>query len=112
MMVGRRCLLGALLQNYRPTEAFPLRMVYMGLGGRGGRGRSLEAEVFPGSNTAFLFPFTSLADSKEDATKWLSGLKLLHQEVMSASTPTIIERYGLLPVCLCFRSRILFFCFL
>ena len=30
--------------------------------------------------------------SKEDATKWLSGLKILHQEVMGAPTPTIIER--------------------
>lgn len=48
------------------------------------------------------------ADSKEDATKWLSGLKILHQEAMSASTPTIIERYRLLPVDLCFHSFIYF----
>lgn len=56
------------------------------------QGPDLSAEVFPGSNS-MPFVFTSPADSKEDATKWLSGLKILHQEAMSASTPTIIERY-------------------
>lgn len=40
-----------------------------------------------------LSPIPSTADSKEDAAKWLSGLKILHQEAMSASTPTMIERY-------------------
>ncbi|EPY81768.1 1-phosphatidylinositol-4,5-bisphosphate phosphodiesterase gamma-2 [Camelus ferus] len=44
--------------------------------------------------TQFILSTLSLAaDSKEDATKWLSGLKILHQEVMSASTPTIIESW-------------------
>uniref|UniRef100_A0A8C0I3B4 Phosphoinositide phospholipase C n=1 Tax=Balaenoptera musculus TaxID=9771 RepID=A0A8C0I3B4_BALMU len=44
--------------------------------------------------TQFVLSTLSLAaDSKEDATKWLSGLKILHQEVMSASTPTIIESW-------------------
>lgn len=42
--------------------------------------------------TQHFWPLLSPADSKEDAAKWLSGLKILHQEVMSASTPTIIER--------------------
>lgn len=42
--------------------------------------------------TPHFWPLPSPADSKEDAAKWLSGLKILHQEVMSASTPTIIER--------------------
>uniref|UniRef100_A0A8D1GHU5 1-phosphatidylinositol 4,5-bisphosphate phosphodiesterase gamma n=1 Tax=Sus scrofa TaxID=9823 RepID=A0A8D1GHU5_PIG len=43
--------------------------------------------------TQFVLSTLSLAaDSKEDAMKWLSGLKILHQEVMSASTPTVIER--------------------
>ncbi|KAI4571985.1 hypothetical protein MJG53_014091 [Ovis ammon polii x Ovis aries] len=44
--------------------------------------------------TQFILSTLSLAaDSKEDAAKWLSGLKILHQEVMSASTPTIIESW-------------------
>lgn len=54
--------------------------------------------VFPEPDVAFLFLFVSPADSKEDATKWLAGLRILHQEAMSASTPTIIERYRLPPV--------------
>nr|XP_013014250.1 1-phosphatidylinositol 4,5-bisphosphate phosphodiesterase gamma-2 isoform X2 [Cavia porcellus] len=33
------------------------------------------------------------SDSREDAVRWLSGLKILHQEAMSASTPTIIESW-------------------
>lgn len=44
--------------------------------------------------TQFVLNTLSLAtDSKEDAVQWLSGLKILHQEAMSASTPTMIERY-------------------
>ncbi|XP_006744238.2 1-phosphatidylinositol 4,5-bisphosphate phosphodiesterase gamma-2-like [Leptonychotes weddellii] len=44
--------------------------------------------------TQFVLSTLSLAaDSKEDATKWLSGLKILHQEAVSASTPTIIESW-------------------
>lgn len=61
--------------------------------------------VSPERGTAFLFLFVSPADSKEDATKWLSGLKILHQEAMSASTPTIIERCWLLPVYLSSLTR-------
>lgn len=53
--------------------------------------RSSHVTSCRGSHT--LSPVLSAADSKEDAMKWLSGLKILHQEVMSASTPTIIERY-------------------
>jgi len=33
------------------------------------------------------------ADSKDDADKWLCGLNILYQEVMSAPTPAITERY-------------------
>ncbi|XP_019490318.1 PREDICTED: 1-phosphatidylinositol 4,5-bisphosphate phosphodiesterase gamma-2 [Hipposideros armiger] len=44
-------------------------------------------------NQFILSTLSLAADSKEDATKWLSGLKILHQEVMSASTPTIIESW-------------------
>ncbi|XP_029463990.1 1-phosphatidylinositol 4,5-bisphosphate phosphodiesterase gamma-2 [Rhinatrema bivittatum] len=33
------------------------------------------------------------ADSPEDANKWQCGLRILHQEVMSAPTPTIIESW-------------------
>ncbi|XP_055472190.1 1-phosphatidylinositol 4,5-bisphosphate phosphodiesterase gamma-2-like [Psammomys obesus] len=44
--------------------------------------------------TQFVLSTLSLAtDSKEDAVKWLSGLKILHQEAMSASTPTMIESW-------------------
>ncbi|EHB03280.1 1-phosphatidylinositol-4,5-bisphosphate phosphodiesterase gamma-2 [Heterocephalus glaber] len=44
--------------------------------------------------THFVLSTLSLAtDSREDAIMWLSGLKILHQEVMSASTPTIIESW-------------------
>ncbi|KAF5918570.1 hypothetical protein HPG69_005005 [Diceros bicornis minor] len=46
--------------------------------------------------TQFVLSTLSLAaDSREDATKWLSGLKILHQEAMNASTPTIIESISL-----------------
>lgn len=34
------------------------------------------------------------ADSKDDTDKWLCGLNILYQEVMSAPTPAITERYG------------------
>lgn len=48
--------------------------------------------VLYGSN--FVLSTLSLAaDTKDDATKWLSGLKILLQEVMAASTPTIIESW-------------------
>ncbi|KAI2579878.1 PLCG2 isoform 1, partial [Pan troglodytes] len=44
--------------------------------------------------TQFVLSTLSLAaDSKEDAVNWLSGLKILHQEAMNASTPTIIESW-------------------
>ncbi|XP_011845507.1 PREDICTED: 1-phosphatidylinositol 4,5-bisphosphate phosphodiesterase gamma-2 [Mandrillus leucophaeus] len=44
--------------------------------------------------TQFVLSTLSLAaDSKEDALNWLSGLKILHQEAMNASTPTIIESW-------------------
>lgn len=44
--------------------------------------------------TQFVLNTLSLAtDSKEDAVQWLSGLKILHQEAMSASTPTMIESW-------------------
>lgn len=44
--------------------------------------------------TQFVLSTLSLAtDSKEDAVKWLSGLKILHQEAMNASTPTMIESW-------------------
>lgn len=33
------------------------------------------------------------ADSKDDADKWLCGLNILYQEVMTAPTPAIMERY-------------------
>lgn len=33
------------------------------------------------------------ADSKDDTDKWLCGLNILYQEVMSAPTPAITERY-------------------
>lgn len=44
--------------------------------------------------TQFVLSTLSLAtDSKEDAIKWLSGLKILLQEAMNASTPTMIESW-------------------
>uniref|UniRef100_A0A8C2UJ26 Phosphoinositide phospholipase C n=1 Tax=Chinchilla lanigera TaxID=34839 RepID=A0A8C2UJ26_CHILA len=44
--------------------------------------------------THFVLSTLSLAtDSREDAIRWLSGLKILHQEAVSASTPTIIESW-------------------
>ncbi|XP_033613799.1 1-phosphatidylinositol 4,5-bisphosphate phosphodiesterase gamma-2 [Fukomys damarensis] len=44
--------------------------------------------------THFVLSTLSLAtDSREDAITWLSGLKILHQEAMSASTPTVIESW-------------------
>ncbi|XP_036607097.1 1-phosphatidylinositol 4,5-bisphosphate phosphodiesterase gamma-2 [Trichosurus vulpecula] len=44
--------------------------------------------------TQFVLNTLSLAaDSKEDATKWLCGLTILHQEAQSASTPAIIESW-------------------
>ncbi|XP_075392856.1 1-phosphatidylinositol 4,5-bisphosphate phosphodiesterase gamma-2-like [Tenrec ecaudatus] len=48
--------------------------------------------IFYGSQ--FVLSTLSLAaDSKEDAAKWLSGLTILHREVLNASTPTIIESW-------------------
>ncbi|KAG8506255.1 1-phosphatidylinositol 4,5-bisphosphate phosphodiesterase gamma-2 [Galemys pyrenaicus] len=44
-------------------------------------------------NQFVLSTLSLAADSKEDAAKWLSGLKILHQEAMRASTPTIIESW-------------------
>lgn len=44
----------------------------------------------------YFFP----ADSKDDADKWLCGLNILYQEVMSAPTPAIMERYvGVFSLC-------------
>ncbi|XP_027706197.1 1-phosphatidylinositol 4,5-bisphosphate phosphodiesterase gamma-2 isoform X2 [Vombatus ursinus] len=44
--------------------------------------------------TQFVLNTLSLAvDSKEDATKWLCGLTILHQEAQNASTPAIIESW-------------------
>ncbi|XP_042556532.1 1-phosphatidylinositol 4,5-bisphosphate phosphodiesterase gamma-2-like, partial [Dipodomys spectabilis] len=44
--------------------------------------------------TQFVLSTLSLAtDSREEAVKWLSGLKILHQEALSASTPSMIESW-------------------
>ncbi|XP_012868155.1 PREDICTED: 1-phosphatidylinositol 4,5-bisphosphate phosphodiesterase gamma-2 [Dipodomys ordii] len=44
--------------------------------------------------TQFVLSTLSLAtDSREEAAKWLSGLKILHQEALSASTPSMIESW-------------------
>uniref|UniRef100_A0A8C0UHV3 Phosphoinositide phospholipase C n=1 Tax=Cyanistes caeruleus TaxID=156563 RepID=A0A8C0UHV3_CYACU len=44
--------------------------------------------------TQFVLNTLSLAaDSKDDTDKWLCGLNILYQEVMTAPTPAITERY-------------------
>lgn len=88
----RRCLLAPSCKTWCGRGLLPSPRSVQGWGG-GGPG-SLSRGL-PGTHTALLFSFVSPADSREDATKWLSGLKILHQEAMSASTPTIIERYWL-----------------